>query len=43
MKYDVTIVGRGPGGLMAVRTAAENSLKVLLIERKKKLETMIAS
>lgn len=43
MKYDVTVVGRGPGGLMAVRTAAENSLKVLLIERKKKLETMIAS
>ena len=39
-KYDVTVVGIGPGGLMAARTAAENNLKVLLIERKKKPETM---
>jgi NADPH-dependent 2,4-dienoyl-CoA reductase/sulfur reductase-like enzyme len=42
-KYDVTVVGRGPSGLMAARTAAENGLKVLLIERKKELETMLAT
>jgi len=35
MKYDVIVVGGGPGGLMAAKTAAENGLKVLLIERKK--------
>jgi len=35
MKYDLIVVGGGPGGLMAARTAAENGLKVLLIERKK--------
>jgi len=37
MKYDVIVVGGGPGGLMAAKTAAENGLKVLLIERKKEL------
>jgi len=35
MKYDLIVVGGGPGGLMAARTAAEDGLKVLLIERKK--------
>jgi len=34
MKYDLIIVGGGPGGLMAAKTAAEDGLKVLLIERK---------
>ena len=34
-KYDLIIVGGGPGGLMAARTAAEDGLKVILIERKK--------
>lgn len=37
MKYDVIVVGGGPGGLMAARTAAENGLRVLLVERKKEL------
>ena len=37
MKYDVIVVGGGPGGLMAAKTAAEDGLKVLLIERKKNI------
>ncbi len=37
MKYDVVVVGGGPGGLVAAKTAAEDGLKVLLIERKKNL------
>jgi len=35
MKYDLIVVGAGPGGLMAAKTAAEDGLKVLLLERKK--------
>jgi flavin-dependent dehydrogenase len=35
MKYDLVVVGGGPGGLMAAKTAAEDGLKVLLVERKK--------
>jgi len=38
MKYDLIVVGGGPGGLMAAKTAAEGGLKVLLVERKKKIE-----
>jgi len=34
-KYDVIVVGGGPGGLMAAKTAAEDGLRVLLIERKR--------
>jgi flavin-dependent dehydrogenase len=34
-KYDLIVVGGGPGGLTAAKTAAEDGLKVLLIERKK--------
>ncbi len=37
MKYDVIVIGAGPAGLMAARTAAEDGLKVLLIERKKEI------
>lgn len=32
--YDVVIVGAGPAGLMAAKTAGENGLKVALLERK---------
>jgi flavin-dependent dehydrogenase len=35
MKHDLIVVGGGPGGLMAAKTAAEDGLKVLLIERKR--------
>ena len=35
MKYDLIVVGGGPGGLMAAKTAAEDGLQVLLIEQKK--------
>lgn len=34
MKYDLIIVGGGPGGLMSARTAARDGLKVLLVEKK---------
>jgi flavin-dependent dehydrogenase len=37
VKYDLIVVGGGPGGLMATKTAAEDGLKVLLIERKKNI------
>jgi len=35
MKYDLIVAGGGPGGLMAAKTAAEDGMKVLLLERKK--------
>jgi len=38
MKYDLIVVGGGPGGLMAAKTAAEDGLKVILIERRKKFD-----
>jgi digeranylgeranylglycerophospholipid reductase len=34
MKYDLIIVGGGPTGLAAAKTAAEDGLKVLLVERR---------
>jgi len=37
MKYDLIVVGGGPGGLMAAKTAAEDGLKVVLVERKKNI------
>jgi len=33
MKYDVVVVGAGPGGCVAAKTAAEKGLKTLVIER----------
>jgi digeranylgeranylglycerophospholipid reductase len=35
--YDLIVVGAGPTGLMAARTAARDGLKVLLVERRKKI------
>jgi flavin-dependent dehydrogenase len=37
MKYDLIVIGGGPGGLMTAKTAAEDGLNVLLIERKKNI------
>ena len=37
MKYDLIIIGAGPGGCMAARTAARDGLKVLLIEKNKRV------
>lgn len=33
-KYDLVIIGAGPGGAMAAKTAAENGLKTAILERK---------
>lgn len=37
MKYDLIVVGGGPGGLMAAKEAASAGLKVALVERKKNI------
>jgi flavin-dependent dehydrogenase len=34
-RYDLIIVGAGPGGAMAAKTAGENGLRTALLERKK--------
>jgi digeranylgeranylglycerophospholipid reductase len=34
IKYDLIIVGAGPAGLMAAKTAGEEGLKVAVLERK---------
>jgi len=36
-KYDLMVIGAGPGGLMAARVAAENGLAVALLERKQNI------
>jgi digeranylgeranylglycerophospholipid reductase len=37
MQYDLIVVGGGPAGLMAAKTAAEDGLKVVVLERKKRV------
>lgn len=37
MKYDVIVVGGGPGGAVAAKTCAEKGLSVLLIEKRRKI------
>jgi flavin-dependent dehydrogenase len=40
-KYDLVVVGAGPAGLMAAKVAAENGLRVALVERKKLLPKIV--
>jgi len=40
MLYDVVIVGAGPTGLMAAKTAAEKGMKAIVIERKKDVSSI---
>ena len=37
MKYDVVIVGAGPGGSIAAKTATERGLDVLLVEKRQEI------
>ena len=34
-RVDIAVIGGGPGGLTAAKTAAEKGLKVMLVEAKK--------
>jgi flavin-dependent dehydrogenase len=38
--YDLVVVGAGPAGFTAAKTAAENGLRVALLERKKEITTV---
>lgn len=38
--FDVVILGAGPAGLMAARSAGEEGLKVAILERKKEIRTI---
>jgi len=42
-KYDIVVVGGGPGGTLAAKTAAEKGMKVLVIERGKEIGDKIVS
>jgi len=39
--YDVVVVGAGPAGSMAAKTAAERGLKVLLVEKRQEIGTPV--
>lgn len=40
-KYDLIVVGAGPGGSMAAKTAAEAGLEVLMIEKRQEIGTPV--
>ncbi len=35
--YDVIVVGAGPGGAIAAKVAADNGLRVLLLEKRQEI------
>ncbi len=40
-KYDVIVVGAGPGGSIAAKTAAEHGLSVLMLEKRQEIGTPV--
>ena len=40
-EFDLVIIGAGPAGLTAAKTAAENGLSVALLERKEKVHDIL--
>jgi len=40
MIYDVAVVGAGPAGLMAAKTAAEKGLNVVAIEKRRNVSNI---
>jgi len=41
--FDLAVIGAGPGGLVAARTAADKGMKVVLVEPKKEVATITRS
>ena len=39
--YDVIVVGSGPGGSIAAKVAAENDLRVLILEKRQEIGTPV--
>jgi len=39
--YDLVVVGAGPAGLVAAKTAAENGLSVAVLERKENIHEIL--
>jgi len=43
MEYDIAVIGAGPAGLMAAKSAAEKGLKTVVIEKRESVSTVTRS